>query len=93
MKKLALALAAAAILGFAAPVTAGTASNGSTAVTVDGADISAQRVVRKKVIVKRRPGVRKRVIVKQRPAARKRVIIKRSGVRRPGVTKKVIIRR
>ena len=92
MKKLALALAAAAILGFAVPVTAGTASNVPTALTTDGADISAQRVVRKKVIVKRRPGMRKRVIVKQRPAVRKRIIIKRPGARR-GVTKKVIIRR
>lgn len=89
MRKLALALVAAATLGLAAPSLI---SSASAAPAAGSTDISAQRVVKKKVVVKRgwRPGVTKRVVVKRGGWDRGR----RAGWRgRTGVTKKVIVKR
>ena len=71
MKKLAFALLAATTLGFAAPAFAtNSAAPAHDGISAAQTDVSAQRRVVKKVIVRRGPGFHRR------PVARKRVVIR-----------------
>ncbi len=88
MRKIALAFAAAAVVGLSAPAMArGAAPAAGLSAAQD--ELSSQTVVRKKVIVRRdrgwhrgwrhaRPGVTKKVIIKRGPhgVVRKKVIVR-----------------
>lgn len=91
MKKLALAIAAAALLGIAAPSLVSSAS-AAPVVTQDSTDVSAARVVKKKVIVRRgRPHrMGRHDMGRHMGAVKKRTVIKHRGGK---TVKKTVIRR
>jgi hypothetical protein len=97
MRKLALALAAAAALGFAAPTFVGQAS-AAQGVKVAAADmnVKAKRGHRygvKKVTVRRDRGLHRGWAHSRHYGATKKVVIKRGGHRHGTVVKKKIIHR
>lgn len=100
MKKLALAMAAAAALMFTAPVVPGVASDAQAQTTVKRTTtVRHNGVVRKKVVIKRGDTVRRKVVIRDRGHhwrghrhGMKTVTVKRTGPNRTVIRKKTVVR-